>query len=164
MRRSRFSSKTVEGFVNEPPTQEEVDRAKARILKNYELSLTNSQSIVMNMSEYAGDGDWRLYFLTRDEVKNVTPADVLRVAKAYLKSSNRTLGEFIPTKKPDRAEIAAAPDAATRFKDYKGGATISTGRSLRSDAEEHRGTRNTRQAAEWPEAGDAPEEDARRRR
>ena len=45
-----------------------------------------------------------------------------RVAKAYLKSSNRTLGEFIPTATPDRAEIPATPDAAVRFKDYKGGA------------------------------------------
>jgi zinc protease len=57
----------------------------------------------------------------------VTPEDVLRVAKAYLKSSNRTLGEFIPTKNPDRAEIPATPDLAVLFKDYKGGAAISQG-------------------------------------
>jgi zinc protease len=44
--------KTVEGFANDPPTQEEVDRAKSRILKNYELSLTNSQSIGLSMSSY----------------------------------------------------------------------------------------------------------------
>ena len=37
------------------------------------------------------------------------------VAKAYLKSSNRTLGEFIPAKTPDRAEIPAAPDGGTDF-------------------------------------------------
>jgi zinc protease len=30
--------KTVEGFAGDPPTQEEVDRAKARILKNIELT------------------------------------------------------------------------------------------------------------------------------
>jgi zinc protease len=118
---------TVEGLANEPPTQEEVDRAKTRILKNIELSLTNSQSVGMMLGGYAGDGDWRTLFLTRDETRKVTPADVARVAKDYLKSSNRTLGEFIPTKIPDRAEIPATPDPAVRLKDYKGGETISAG-------------------------------------
>ncbi|HEY2859551.1 MAG TPA: hypothetical protein VGJ21_14115, partial [Terracidiphilus sp.] len=66
-------------------------------------------------------------FLDRNEVGKVTPDDVTRVAKAYLKSSNRTLGEFIPTSAPDRAEIAAAPDAVTRFKDFKAGAAIQEG-------------------------------------
>ena len=122
--------KTVEGLSNEPPSQDEVDRAKARILKNIELALTNSQSIGMMLGGYVGDGDWRSFFLTRDEVKKVTPADVARVAKAYLKSSNRTLGEFIPTTAPDRAEIPAAPDPAVRFKDYKGGATIQQGEAF----------------------------------
>ena len=122
--------KTVEGLANEPPTQEEVDRAKARILKNIELALTNSQSIGMMLGGYVGDGDWRTFFLTRDEVNKVTPADVARVAKAYLKSSNRTLGEFVPTSAPDRAEIPATPDAAARFKDYKGGATIQAGEAF----------------------------------
>jgi len=122
--------KTVEGLAGEPPSQEEVDRAKGRILKNIELALTNSQMIGMMLGGYAGDGDWRSFFLTRDEVNKVTPADVARVAKAYLKSSNRTLGEFVPTTAPDRAEIPATPDAAARFKDYKGGATIQQGEAF----------------------------------
>ena len=119
--------KTVEGLASEPPSEEEVDRAKTRILKNIELAVTNSQSMGMMLGGYAGDGDWRSFFLTRDEVKKVTPADVARVAKAYLKSSNRTLGEFIPTDAPDRAVIPATPDPAVLFKDYKGGATIQQG-------------------------------------
>ena len=40
----------------------------------------------------------------------MTEQDVARVAKAYLKDSNRTLGVFIPTKTPDRAEIPEAHD------------------------------------------------------
>lgn len=119
--------KTVEGFAGDPPTQEEVDRAKARIQKNTELAMTNSQSIALMLGGYAGDGDWRALFLDRDEVGKVTVADVARVAKAYLKSSNRTLGEFIPTATPDRAEIPPTPDDAARFKDYKGGAAIQQG-------------------------------------
>ena len=119
--------KTVEGLINEPPSQEEVDRAKARILKQYELSLTNTERIGLEMSEYAASGDWRLLFLSRDEIKKVTPEDVTRVAKLYLKSSNRTMGEFIPTKTPDRAEVPDTPTATARLKDYKGGETVQQG-------------------------------------
>ena len=39
-------------------------------------------------------------FLARDRIKAVTEADVLRVAKAYLKESNRTLASFIPDQIP----------------------------------------------------------------
>ena len=122
--------KGIEGIAANPPTQEEVDRARTRILKNTELAMTNSQSVAIMLGGYVGDGDWRLLFLNRDDVGKVTPADVIRVAKAYLKPSNRTLGEFIPTAAPDRAEIAAAPDAATRFKDFKGGAAIQEGEAF----------------------------------
>src|SRR5207247_691200 len=44
-----------------------------------------------------------------------------------LKESNRTLGQFIPTKNPDRAEIPATPDTAVLLKDFKGGEMVSQG-------------------------------------
>ena len=119
--------KTLEGFVNEPPSKEEVERAKTRILKQIELNLTNSEAVGLMLSESAASGDWRLLFLSRDQIRKVTEQDVLRVAKAYLKGSNRTLGEFIPTKSPDRAEIPAAPDTAALLKGYKGGEVVSQG-------------------------------------
>jgi zinc protease len=119
--------KTVENVAAEPPTKEEVQRAKDRILKNIELGLTNSEMVGLTLSESAAAGDWRLLFLSRDEVAKVTEQDVLRVAKAYLKQSNRTLGEFVPTKTPDRADIPASPDPEARLKDYKGGEVISAG-------------------------------------
>ena len=122
--------KTVESVAAEPPSQDEVDRAKTRILKNIELTLTNSQNVALSLGSEVGDGDWRLFFLRRDQVERVTPADVLRVAKDYLKSSNRTLGEFIPTKTPDRSEIPATPDDAAVFKDYKGGAALQQGEAF----------------------------------
>jgi zinc protease len=122
--------KDIESLAANPPTQEEVDRAKARILKNIDLAMTNSQSVALMLGRYVGNGDWRLLFLDRDEIGKVTPADVARVGKAYLKSSNRTLGEFIPNAAPDRAEIAVAPDAATRFKDFKAGAAIQEGEAF----------------------------------
>jgi zinc protease len=75
-------------------------------------------------------GDWRLLFVTRDRIKNVTPDDVLRVAKTYLKESNRTLAEFIPTSQPDRAEIPPTPDVTAMLKDFKGGEAIVAGEAF----------------------------------
>src|SRR6185369_1550701 len=77
--------KVVEGVASEPPSKEEVERAKTRILKNIELEMADSQSVALDLSEYAAQGDWRLMFLQRDRIRNVSEADVLRVAKAYLK-------------------------------------------------------------------------------
>ena len=126
----QITLKIVEDFTAEPPSQEEVDRAKNRILKQIDLNLTNSQGIGLTLSEYAADGDWRLLFYQRDAIKKVTPDDVVRVAKAYLKESNRTLGEFIPTKTPDRAEIPESPGAEVVLKDFKGGETLSQGEAF----------------------------------
>ena len=121
--------KTIEGVASSAPTKEEVDRAKTSILKNIELTLNSSDRVGLAMSEYAAQGDWRLYFLYRDRIRKVTPEDVKRVASAYLKQSNRTSGRFIPTEKPDRAEIPSIKesDVAAALKDYKGDAVMALG-------------------------------------
>src|SRR5207244_1900494 len=51
-------------------------------------------------------------------------------ATNYLKTSNRTLGLFIPTPKPDRAEVPATPDIAAALKDYKGDAVLAAGEAF----------------------------------
>jgi len=122
--------KTLAGVSQEPPTQQEVDQAKTRFLKQIDLLLTNSQRVGLYLSEAMAAGDWRLLFLVRDLVRDVTPQDVARVAKAYIKDTNRTLGEFIPTNAPDPAVIPAAPDASAALKDYKGGEAISAGEAF----------------------------------
>src|SRR5580704_1002775 len=119
--------KTIAGVVAEPPSKDEVERAKARILKQVDLDLNDSENVGVTISEYAASGDWRLLFLDRDRVKSVTADDVARVAKMYLKDSNRTVGVFIPTKNPDRTEVPAGPDPEALLKDYKGGAPIAEG-------------------------------------
>lgn len=118
---------TVEGVIKEPPSKEEVDRARTRLLKQFELGMNDSQAVCLALSEAAATGDWRLIFLSRDRLKKVEPKDVVEVAKAYLKPSNRTLGMYIPTSNPDRAEIPPPPDVAAMVKDYKGAAAVSAG-------------------------------------
>ena len=60
-------------------------------------SRINTTRIAVGLSDWAAQGDWRLYFLYRDNLEKVTPADVQRVAEAYLVQNNRTGGLFEPT-------------------------------------------------------------------
>ena len=81
------------------------ERAKTRLLKNIELAFNASDRIGMQLSEWASMGDWRLIFLHRDRIRDVTVEDVQAVATTYFKPANRTIGRFIPSQEPDRAEI-----------------------------------------------------------
>jgi len=95
---------TLENLAAEPITNEEVARAKAKMIKQFELRFNSSQSIALELSEWIGMGDWRLMFIDRDRMEQVT-ADKVRVAAAeYLVNDNRTLGLFLPEKNPDRAD------------------------------------------------------------
>jgi len=118
---------TVEGFSAAPPTEREVARARDNLLKRWDLTMRDSQRAALGLSEWAAMGDWRLVFVYRDRLQEVDVADVARVAAAYLKPSNRTVGIFIPTKEPDRSAIPPTPDVAALVKDYKGGDAMKVG-------------------------------------
>jgi zinc protease len=121
---------TIDGVVKEPPSKEEVDRAKTRLEKQIDMTLRNSEQVGLFMSEYLAQGDWRLLFRDRDLLRKVTPQDVQRVAAAYLKTSNQTIGEFIPDPKPDRSEIPAKTDVTAALKDYKGEVAMAAGEAF----------------------------------
>ena len=111
---------TIDELSTRPVTDEEVSRAKNKLTKDFEETYRNTEYIGLTLSEYIAQGDWRLAFLYRDILKNVTSADVNRIIKKYLITSNRTTGEFIPTTDPVRVVPPAAPDVAALVKNYKG--------------------------------------------
>lgn len=113
---------TIESFGSDPVTQEELDRAKLKYLTGWELRFTNPEQVGVALSQAVAQGDWRLFFLSRDQVRDLTLADVNRVARSYLLRDNRTLGTYIPTEKPMRAPAPAMVDVAALVKDYKGDA------------------------------------------
>ena len=126
----RTMNETVEGVVTEPVTEEEVQRAKGAILNDINRSFNSSAGIALQLSEWASMGDWRLFFLHRDRVEAVTAADVNRVARAYLKPANRTVGLFVPTEAPDRAEIPERPDVDALVGGYEGRAAVAEGEAF----------------------------------
>jgi zinc protease len=121
--------RTIEDAAKIAPTADEVNRAKSDLLRNIELGYANSQNIALQISEWASAGDWRLMFIHRDRLDKVTPADVQRVATAYLKPANRTVGVFIPTENPDRSTVATVTDAelSALTKEYKGNPAMVAG-------------------------------------
>jgi len=110
----------VEHLSESPPSAEEVERARAQLLKQLDRQLDESDQFGVELSEWIAVGDWRLFFLHRDRLRTATLGDVQRVARAYLQSSNRTVGVFLPTPSPARASIPAAPDVLAMLKDYHG--------------------------------------------
>ncbi len=126
---------TIESIDKTPITEEEVERAKRKLLKGIELAFNSSQKISINLSEWIGIGDWRMLFINRDRLENVTLADVQRVAKYYLIESNRTLGKFIPTDAPVRAEITAPENITNIVAGYRGKKDIKQGEVFEASLE-----------------------------
>lgn len=120
----------VETTAERAFTAEEIERARAELLKQRELQMADSQGIAIELSEWAAQGDWRLFFLHRDRLESVKLDDVTRVAKQYLVRTNRTAGVFEPTKVAERVAIPATPDVAALLQDYKGRATVAEGEAF----------------------------------
>jgi zinc protease len=119
--------KVVEEVASRPVTDAEVERWRARALREFELQMTETATVGVALSEWAAMGDWRLAFLNRDRTKALKAADVARVAKSYVVPSNRTLGMFVPTAAPARAPAPPRVDVAALMKDFKGSAAPPAG-------------------------------------
>ncbi len=133
----------VETVPQQPITLAELNRAKAKFLKDRELRGADSKEIAIELSEWAAQGDWRLYFLFRDSIEGVTPEDCTAAASKYFVRNNRTLGLFIPSEKSERITIPAKPDLTEVLADYKGRDEIEQGEDFNPDplAIEARATR-----------------------
>jgi zinc protease len=60
----------LESTASEPITADELQRAKAKWLKSWELTFTNPEQVGLALSESIAQGDWRLFFLLRDRVRD----------------------------------------------------------------------------------------------
>jgi zinc protease len=107
-----------------PVTGQELERAKDAELAEIGRTMRSSVQLGLELSNWMAQGDWRLFFLHRDRLRKVVAGDVDRVAAAYLRPANRTLGLFLPAARSERAEIPPAPQVPALLASYQGEAAL----------------------------------------
>lgn len=126
----RILLETVEQLQQQPITAEELQRAKTSLRNDFERELADPVSFGVGLSESVALGDWRLHFLRRDWIEKATLADVQAAAGRYFLSSNRTVGHFIPTAAPERAQIPQAPELPALLAGYQGKKAMAQGEAF----------------------------------
>ena len=107
-------------IVANPPAKAEVDRVRDLMLRNLEDRMNDPQQFSLGLSEFIAQGDWRLLFLEHDRLKDISPQDLVRVAKLYFKPSNETVGYYIPTTvTPERTVVPEADPLSKTLATYK---------------------------------------------
>ncbi|MFN5177681.1 M16 family metallopeptidase, partial [Limnohabitans sp.] len=117
----------LENIAREPITEEELQRAKASLLSEFEKTMNDPQQLGVQLSESIAQGVWRLFFLQRDRIEALKLQDVQRVALNHFRESNRTFGQFLPTPNPERMVRTAAPPLAQVVVGYRGRLAVAAG-------------------------------------
>ena len=110
----------VEGsWAKTPAAEAELKRQVQLQRTAYDRALADPQAFGVGLSEYIALGDWRLFFLQRDQLAKLTAGEVDTAARKYFVRDNRVVGSYIPDDGPLRAEIPPAPSAMQLLADYK---------------------------------------------
>jgi zinc protease len=105
-------AKVVEAYR---PTLAELDTARASYLAGVRATLRSSEAMASSLSESVATGDWRLTWMVRDLLPQITLDELHKVAATYLVPSNRTTGIFLPIQTGSllaRAPQTRAPEAS----------------------------------------------------
>ena len=112
------------GTMNKVPemtfTEDDLTRAKNELVKNLENTYNKTINFSVALTEFIGAGDWRLFFIYRDNVEKLTLPDIQRAAKKYYLATNRTWGKFIPDNNSQRTKVAEVGDISAMVNNYKG--------------------------------------------
>ena len=119
-----------DGLRDNPITEDELKRAKANLIKQMDQISRNSSYLGTYTSEFIGAGDWRLMFIHRDRVEAATLEQVNDVLSRYFIKTNRTVGNFVPTKTPMRIEIPHTEGLDELVTTYKGKEAMSAGEAF----------------------------------
>ncbi|MGB1170330.1 MAG: M16 family metallopeptidase [Flavobacteriaceae bacterium] len=119
-----------DGLAENPITEAELKRAKANLMKQMDQINRNSAYLGTYMSEFIGAGDWRLSFIHRDRLEAMTLEKVNTALNKYFIKTNRTIGNFVPTKEPKRIEIPHVQGVEAMVKSYKGRKGLEAGEAF----------------------------------
>jgi zinc protease len=110
--------------------EQQLERSKLQFRKSRQLRAGNTSAIAIELSEWAAQGDWRLYFLHRDRIEQVTVEQLREAAGRYLQRNNRTLGRFCPTTGSPKASLPPTYDLQPLLAGYQGEPAIGSGETL----------------------------------
>ena len=82
-------------------TDAEVAAAISQLMAASAYARDGAFAIASNLNEYISSGEWTLYLTLDEAIRNVTAADVKRVANQYLDEDQSTTGWFIPLSTPE---------------------------------------------------------------
>jgi zinc protease len=117
-------------FSGQPVTDAEMNRVRQENETAFERTLADPQQFGVALSEYIAAGDWRLYFLARDQIARLPAEEVARQAARYFRRDNRTVGLFLPEDAPQRAEIPPPLPAGAMLADFKPRPAASAGEAF----------------------------------
>ncbi len=100
----KIAVEQIERLKRDGVTAAEVQAAVAKYLADSAFQRDGTYAIADNLNTDIAVGDWTLFYRLDDAIKQVTPADVQRVAQKYFNVDQSTTGWFVP--------IAAAQPAA----------------------------------------------------
>jgi zinc protease len=110
----------IDSVFSEAITKEEFERARTQWLNYWEQGFNDPERVGVQLSDAVGQGDWRLFFIERDQMRALTLEGVQAAAGRWLKRDNRTVGIYLPTEQPERAPAPQRVDVAALVKDYRG--------------------------------------------
>ncbi len=117
-------------FATQAPTDDEMSRMRKDAETSAERSLADPQEFGVMLSEFIAAGDWRLFFLGRNQADTVTSAAVAAAAGRFFRRDNRTVGLFLPDDDPQRAEVPPPMPVAALLKDLKLRPTVAAGEAF----------------------------------
>jgi zinc protease len=109
---------------------DELTRLKQESDTGIERVLDDPQEFGVALSESIAQGDWRYFFVDRDQVAATRAEQVNAAAARYFRRDNRTLGLFVPEDHPQRAEIPAPLPVADMLSDYQPHDAVTAGESF----------------------------------
>ncbi|MFQ5432375.1 MAG: M16 family metallopeptidase [Nitrospinota bacterium] len=83
----------------EPISDHELQKVLNNMEAGYIRKLRSNSGLAYYLSDYESiTGDWRYMVRYLDEIRKITPADVMEAAKKYLVKTNRTVATLVPKK------------------------------------------------------------------
>jgi len=99
----------VERVKTEPISEREMQKAKNQIESSFIMGQDSNFNRAMLLGRYESIASWKVLNTYLDGIRAVKPEDVMRVAKQYLTTENRTVGILIPLPIGEGEEAPAMP-------------------------------------------------------